>query len=488
MKTICEAAGKKRERPIRVVQFGEGNFLRAFADDMIDIANEKGVFDGSIAIVKPRPGSLERFEKQNCLYTVILRGLERGKVINRRRIVTSVAAALGYYENTDAVMALARLGTLRFVVSNTTEAGIVLREDDHFDGVPESFPGKLAKFLYERYTAFGGAADKGLIVLPAELIENNGKTLREYVLKLAAVWGLPAAFGLWVENACVFCNTLVDRIVTGYPAGEAGALGQTLGYTDELLTVGEPFGLWVIESEKDISGEFPLDQAGLPVLFTNDLTPYRTRKVRVLNGAHTASVPAAYLCGHSIVRACMHDEVMGRFIRLTVLREIVPEVPLPREETEAFAASVFERFENPFIDHALLAISLNSVSKWKTRVLPSLLDSLRAGGRLPKLLTFSFAALLAFYTSDRLMADGLHAMRQDGEEYVIRDGADVLAFFAANSTRDAADFVCAAAAREDFWGMDLTALPDFTDTVTRQYIALRTDAAAACRAVLEDRI
>ena len=282
---------KKTERPIKVVQFGEGNFLRAFVDYMIDVANEAGVFDGSIAIVKPISfGSIEMFEKQDNLYTVVLRGKEKGETVNDSRIITSVSKVLDCAEDYEEYMALGKEETLRFVVSNTTEAGIVLDKNDHFDGLPTTYPGKLTKFLYNRYETFDGDMNKGLIILPVELIENNGGKLKECVLALCDVWGLPMAFKTWVKEACVFCSTLVDRIVTGYPRNEVDSICEELGYEDKLVDVGEPFGLWVIESDKDISKEIPLDKAGLPVVFTDNQKPYRERKVRVLNGAHTASV------------------------------------------------------------------------------------------------------------------------------------------------------------------------------------------------------
>ena len=343
----------RTEYPIRMVQFGEGNFLRAFVDYMLDIANEKGVFGGSIAIVKPIAfGNLDSFYAQDNFYTVILRGKENGKTVNDSRIITSVSKVLDCAEDYDEYMALASLDTLRFVVSNTTEAGIVLDDKDSFDGLPNTYPGKLTKFLYERYTVFSGEKDKGLIILPVELIEDNGKKLRECVLTLVDIWNLPPEFKDWVKENNIFCSTLVDRIVTGYPKGEAENICKELGYDDRLIDVGEPFALWIIESERNISAELPLDKIGLPVVFTDNQKPYRERKVRILNGAHTSSVLAGYLYGLDIVRDCMNDEVMGKFIRNVVMDEIVPQVDLPPEEVKNFAYSVFERFENPFIDHS----------------------------------------------------------------------------------------------------------------------------------------
>ncbi len=475
MKAINQAVNNRVERPIKVVQFGEGNFLRAFVDYMIDVANEKGVFDGSVAIVKCVAfGSLERFHNQDNLYTVILRGRENGEVVNSSRIITSVSKSVCCYEQNEEYISLARLDSLRYVVSNTTEAGIVLDENDHIDGIPETYPGKLTQFLYERYNAFNGDNSKGLVILPVELIENNGIKLKECVLKLAEIWNLPAEFVAWINNACIFCSTLVDRIVTGYPFDEAASICENLGYTDELLDVAEPFGLWVIESEKDISGEFPLDKAGMPVVFTDDQKPYRERKVRILNGAHTSSVLLGWLAGLEIVRECMADSVIRGFMEKAVNEEISPFVKLPSDDVKAFANAVYERFDNPFIRHKVLDISLNSVSKWKARVLSSVKDYYNANGILPKALTFSFAALLAFYTSDTLVDGTLKAVRADGTEYTVKDGENVLKFFCENSGKDAADFVNAVTTNTDFWGEDLSKLGNFNEAVTKYLTAIRT--------------
>jgi len=265
---------------------------------------------------------------------------------------------------------------------------------------------------------------------------------------------------------------------------KAESIWENLGYQDELLDVSEPFGLWVIESDKDISKELPLDKAGLPVIFTDNQKPYRERKVRVLNGSHTASVLAGYLYGLDIVRDCMNDPIMGQFIRRVVNDEIVPQVNLPLEKVKAFADSVFERFENPFIDHTLLSISLNSVSKWKARVLPSFKDHYNKSGELPKLITFSLAALFAFYSSNDLRDGVLYAKRANGEEYAIRDDAFVLGFFCENSGKDDAEFVKAALSNIAFWGEDLNTYECLADTVTEWLTLIREDASAALTKVL----
>lgn len=483
MKKITDMNVIKNNYPIKVLQFGEGNFLRAFVDYMIDIANEKGVFGGSIAIAKPISfGNLDAFCEQDNLYTVVLRGKENGKVVNDSRIITSVGKVVDCADDYEEYMSLARLDTLRFIVSNTTEAGIVFDENDNFEGLPSTYPGKLTKFLFERFNAFSGAEDKGLIILPVELIEENGKKLKECVLALCDVWNLPKEFKAWVNDNNVFCSTLVDRIVTGYPRGYADKVCEELGYEDKLVDIGEPFALWVIESERQISGELPLDKIGLPVVFTSNHKPYKERKVRVLNGAHTSSVLAGYLYGLDIVRDLMNDALMGKFIRKVVNDEIVPQVNLPLDEVKAFAESVFERFENPFIDHALLSISLNSVSKWRARVLPSFKDYCKNKGEVPKLITFSFAALLAFYSASDLKEDGLYAKRANGDEYVIHDDKAVLEFFAENKGK--IDFIEKVCKNTDFWGEDLSLYNGFTEKVSYWYEKIMVDTKEALKEVL----
>lgn len=446
----------KKEYPIKVMQFGEGNFLRAFADYMIDVANEKGIFEGSVAVVKAiEYGDLSRFEKQNCNYTVVLRGKENGKTVNTSRVVTCVSKAVGCYENFEEYIALAKLSSLEIIISNTTEAGITLDLSDSMNGIPKTYPGKLTQFLYTRYTAFDGASDKGLVILPVELIEDNGKKLKECVIALSEKWELPEGFVAWLDNSCEFCSTLVDRIVTGYPRDEAEAICNSLGYTDELLDVAEPFGLWVIESERDISDKFPLDKAGMPVLFTDNQRPYRERKVRILNGAHTSSVLLGWLCNLATVGECMKDKTLRPFMEKAVFEEILPFVKLPKDEVRAFADSVFERFENPFIKHSVLDISLNSVSKWKARVLPSFKDYYNAHKTLAPTLTMSFAALVKFYDTDG--------------SYPVRDNPEVLEFINENRIKPTAEYVSAVMKNTDFWGEDLTEYNGFEEKVT-EYI------------------
>ena len=465
---LSAALAPGRTRPVKVLQFGEGNFLRAFVDYMLDIANEAGRFDGGIVIVKPIPfGELDRFHAQDCRYTVLLRGMEDGKRVEKTRLITSVQDAVDSYAEYEKYTAFARLESLRFIVSNTTEAGIVLDDTDCFEYTPpHSYPGKLTKFLYERAMAFDFDPAKGLIILPVELIDDNGIVLKECVHALGKQWNLGDRFARWLDESCVFTSTLVDRIVTGYPKGEAKTIWEKLGYEDQLLDTAEPFGLWVIESQTDIQKELPLDSCGLPVLFTDNQKPYKQRKVRILNGAHTSFVPMAYLCGYDIVLQAMKDPLIKRFILDILQDEVIPTLSLPKDDLTRFAQAVISRFENPFIKHSLLAISLNSVSKWRARCMPSFLQYIEQTGSLPKHLTFSLAALMALYQGDT-MQDGALICRRDGQPYQIRDDEAVLRFFMEASKLPPREQAKRFLSNQTFWGQDLTQIPDLTETVAQ---------------------
>ena len=471
------------ERPIRVLQFGEGNFLRAFVDYMIDIANEKTDFNGGIVLVKPIPfGSLEQFRKQDCRYTVLLRGIRDGQRYEETRLVTSVQDVVDTGEDYARYMDYAKLDTLRFVVSNTTEAGIVLDETDSFDACPpKTFPGKLCKFLYERAVHFDYAQDKGLVMLPVELIDDNGIMLRKCVKALAKLWKLGDRFEKWLDEACVFTSTLVDRIVTGYPREEAAAICEKLGYEDQLLDTAEPFGLWVIESKKDISKALPLPDCGLPVIFTDNQKPYKQRKVRILNGAHTSFVPMAFLCGHDDVLSAMRDPAIARFMQDTIHGEVIPTLTLPKDDLLAFANAVSERFGNPYIKHLLLSICLNSVSKWRARCLPSLEGYVAANGKLPEHLAFSLAALMALYHGGTLQPDGTLECRRNGKPYTLQDEARVLRFFAEHADTPAPELTHLFLSDQANFGRDLTGIPGLEAYVAEALEDILTNGAQAAR-------
>lgn len=467
MERLTAANSPAATHPVKVLQFGEGNFLRAFVDYFIDIANEKAGFDGSIVLVKPITfGSLDMFHEQDCRYTVVLRGLVDGEPVEQSRLITSVSDAVDAYAEYDKYAAYAKCETLRFIVSNTTEAGIVLKEDDDFAACPPaSFPAKLCKFLYERAVHFDYAQDKGLIMLPVELIDDNGIMLKKCVKALAKIWNLGEKFENWLDTACVFTSTLVDRIVTGYPRDEVQSIWEKLGYEDRILVTAEPFGLWVIESDRDISAELPLPACGLPVIYTDNQKPYKQRKVRILNGAHTSFVPAAFQCGHDIVLTAMNDELILSFMQKTLYDEVIPTLALPKADLMNFAEAVTGRFKNPYIKHALLSICLNSVSKWRARCMPSLLGYVEKTGELPARLTFSLASLMSLYRNG-VLVDGKLQCKRGEETYTLQDDAAVLAFFAETGDLAPAEQVKAFLTNEAFFGPELGKVPDIIESVT----------------------
>lgn len=419
-------------RPEKILQYGEGNFLRAFADWMVDLANEKASFNGNIVMVQPlENGMSDQINRQQGLYTTVLRGVQDGRTVEELRLVNSVSRCLNAYTDYQAYLRCAENPDLRFVISNTTEAGIAWSAADRAGDQPQaSFPGKITAFLAHRFAHFKGEPSKGLVFLPCELIDKNGDKLKEYVLRHADAWQLGQDFRDWVLEACTFCNSLVDRIVPGFPEDEADLICTKLGYADRLLDAAEVFHLWVIESPQDFSQELPLAQAGLNVIWTDDMSFYRTRKVRILNGAHTMGVAVAWLYGLETVEDCIKDPSVSAFIKRGIFEEIIPSMEGDSGELEQYAQAVLERFANPYIKHLLLSISLNSVSKFRTRVLPSLLDYISKTGRVPKALAFSLAALIAFYESKEPKNSQMTGYRK-GQAYPIKDDQPVLERFAA---------------------------------------------------------
>ena len=463
-----------KDAPERVLQFGEGNFLRAFVDYFIDMMNEKADFNSKVVLCQPiAPGLADMINEQEGLYTLFLRGFENGKKVNDKRVISCVSRCLNPYKDYDAVLACAKNPDLRFIACNTTEAGITYDPACSFTDVPaDSYPGKLTQFLYKRFETFGKEPGKGFVILSCELIDNNGKELEKCVLQYAEKWKLGEEFTSWIKQENIFCSTLVDRIVTGYPRNEASSICEELGYQDNIIDTGEVFGFWVIEGPESLKKEPPFEKAGLPVLITDDHKPYKQRKVRILNGAHTSFVLGAYLAGQDIVRDCMEDEVICGFMNKTIYDEIIPTLTLPREELMSFAASVTERFKNPFIDHALLAISLNSTSKWKARVMPSLKGYIANTGRLPKCITASFAFYIAFYRGTELTEEGLTAARPAGNEYTVKDDRPILQFYYDHRNDDVKTLVHAVCVNEEFWGEDLSAIAGFEDAVAGYVAAI----------------
>jgi tagaturonate reductase len=460
----------RNDAPERVLQFGEGNFLRAFADWMLHRMSSGGFFTGRAVLVQPiARGQADALNAQDGLYTVMLRGLERGKRVETREIVSSVSRAVDPHRDFQAFLACARNPDLRFVVSNTTEAGICVDPADRLDARPAaSFPGKLTQLLVQRCRHFGGDPSRGLVVLPCELVERNGDALLAAVLETARAFDLPASFVRWVHEACLFTNTLVDRIVTGYPADEAPALADALGYEDALLVAGEPFHQWVIETPSSLADELPLAAAGLNVIETRDLRPYRERKVRILNGAHTMMALAGFLAGHDTVGGCMDDARIRTLIERAVSREIIPTIELPQDELAAYADLVYERFRNPFIRHRLASIALNSVSKVRVRIVDTIFDHARMFGQLPPHLTFALAALCAHHRGNEV-EDGALLGRRGGDAYRVEDTPAALALFVAawracppgaETPERCLVLVRRLLGRADLWGHDLcNALP-----------------------------
>jgi tagaturonate reductase len=464
--------GTLKKRPEKIIQFGEGNFLRAFTDWMVDRLNRADKFDGSIVVVQPiKIGIAHLLNEQDGLYTLLLRGYEQGELKTSREVISSISRGLSPYENYDEFLACARNPEMRYMFSNTTEAGITFVEEPQpVDRTPDSFPAKVTAFLFERFKEFKGAPDKGMVIFCCELIDRNGDNLKRMVLKHAANWKLIGDFAEWVKNSCHFLNTLVDRIVPGYPRENAHEIENELGYRDKLLDTGEIFHLWVIEGPEELAAELPFHELGLNVIWTDDMTPYRTRKVRMLNGAHTSSVLAAYLGGLDTVGEMLDDDDFNKFLGKALLEEILPNVAGDLEQNRVFAEGILERFRNPYIRHELLSISLNSVSKWKVRVLPSLLDYYKQTGSLPQVLTFSLAALIAFYNGVGCAEPELRGERGNSS-YSIKDNIDVLDVFekrwmSFNSNHDIRVLAGTLLANESLWGQDLTLLPGMIDMVT----------------------
>lgn len=466
-------------RPEKILQYGEGNFLRAFVDWMIDILNEKNDFNGNVVVVQPlEKGMGDVVNAQNGLYTTVLRGVQDGKTVEEFRSITSVSRCVNPYSQFDEYLKLAENPALRFVISNTTEAGIAYNAADRLEDRPHrSFPGKVTAFLYRRFEYFHGASDKTLVFIPCELIEKNGDALKDIVKRYANEWHLGADFIKWLE-ACDFCNSLVDRVVPGYPSEEADALWKKLGYTDNLLDVAEIFHLWVIETKHAYNTELPFDKAGLNVIWTDDMSFYRTRKVRILNGAHTMTVPAAFLSGLDTVEECCKDPLILTYLKKGIFEEIIPSMDGSEAELTRYAHDVLERFANPYIRHLLLSISLNSISKFKTRNLPSLKAYVQKRGTLPKIITFSLAALIAFYNGRLLngeMTGSRTKSRNAQEAYPIKDNEEELKRFASLYKENGAANAPALNARNiahavlsstDWWGEDLSAIPRLEDKIT----------------------
>lgn len=467
MRELNKETTPLKQRPERIIQFGEGNFLRAFADWIIWNMNEKTDFDSSVVVVQPiDKGMIDLLQKQDNLYHVNLQGIEKGEAVNSLTLIDVISRSLNPYSEFEAFMKLAEQPEMRFVISNTTEAGITFDPACSLTDAPAtSYPGKLTQLLFHRFNYFNGDTSKGLILFPCELIFLNGHKLKETIYQYIDLWNLGEEFKSWFEEACGVYATLVDRIVPGFPRKDIAAIQEKLQYADNLVVQAEIFHLWVIEAPQSVADEFPADKAGLNVLFVPSEAPYHERKVTLLNGPHTVLSPVAFLSGLNIVRdACCH-EVIGKYIRKVMFDELMETLNLPKAELKQFADDVLDRFNNPFVDHQVTSIMLNSFPKFETRDLPGLKEYLRRTGSLPEGLVLGLAAIITYYKGGQ---------RADGTPIVPNDSPEIMnlltTLWATGSTRAVAEGVLAA----DFiWKEDLNRIPNLTDQVTAYLNAIQ---------------
>ncbi|MFN3941994.1 MAG: tagaturonate reductase [Flavobacterium sp.] len=439
--------GLSEKLPIKVVQFGEGNFLRAFVDYAFQQLNKKANFNAGIAVVQPLAGGMvQMLNEQDGLFTVFLKGIKKGEKIQEIELISNIVRGINMYQDYQSYLDLAKEESLEFIISNTTEAGIEYIDSDLMSmQPPKSFPAKLTVLLCERFKYFKGDASKGLTIIPCELINYNADTLKEIIFKYAKQWELEKEFLNWLEKACSFHNTLVDRIVPGYPKNEIDEYNQKLDYQDDILVTAEPFFLWIIEGDEKLKAKLPFEKTNLDVKIVKDMQPYRTRKVRILNGAHTAMVPFSILYGNETVRETLENEFTSSFVSKLIFEEINPTLHMNASELQQFAEEVLDRFRNPFIKHLLSDIALNTISKFKVRVLPSLLEFVQINKKLPDYLTFAFACTIRFYKNE-----------WQGNKLPIKDSADVVDFFDNLwKSNDIQEVVTKTLANLDFWEQDL---------------------------------
>lgn len=460
MKALNKETIKKPVYPERIVQFGEGNFLRAFVDWIVNEMNKKIQFNSSVVMIQPRPGGrVEKINQQDCLYHVNLQGLQSGNIINTITLIDSVSRGIDPYKDYNAFLKLVEQPEIRFVVSNTTEAGIEFNADCCLEDAPAlSFPGKLVQFLYHRFLYFNGDNNKGVIILPCELIFHNGEKLKQTILQYIGFWNLGESFKQWFDKFCPVYSTLVDRIVPGFPNKDIDQIQNELQFEDNLVVQGETFHSWVIEAPESVEKEFPADKAGLNVIFVPSEAPYHERKVTLLNGPHTVLSPVAFLSGLNIVReACQHP-VIGRYIHRVMFDELMCTLNLPQEELVSFAERVLDRFNNPFVDHQVTSIMLNSFPKYKTRDLSALKAYLKRKGFLPKGLVMGLAAIITYYKGG-VRADGMEIVPDDAPEIIslLHDAWSLPSF------NETAQIVLGAVF---IWEEDLNRIPGLTDMVS----------------------
>ncbi|MGI8386216.1 tagaturonate reductase [Robertmurraya sp. P23] len=460
---------ESKSYPERVLQFGEGNFLRGFVDWQIQVLNEKADFNGSAVVIQPRGfDKIERLNRQDGLYTLYLQGMKEGRPVNEFQVIDSISRGINLFTDYDEYVKLAANEELRFIVSNTTEAGVAFHPEDRLEDRPQkSFPAKLTAFLYYRFKAFSGDVDQGCIIIPCELIENNGQVLKEIVLKYAKLWNLNAEFIQWIHHANTFCSSLVDRIVPGYPSDTIEEKTKELGFIDELIVVGEQYHLWVIEGPQSLYNELPVKDTGLNTIVVDDLAPYRTRKVRILNGAHTAMTPVAYLSHLETVEDAVNDPEVGVFLKEMITEEIIPTLEGEGKELSLYADEVLSRFANPYIKHYLMSISLNSISKFQTRNITAFLDYMNHKHELPKRMVFSLSSLIYFYRGKR------------GEENIdLQDQLETLQFFHDVWKRYEEKMVSLhqlteeVLSNEQLWGRNLAVIPKLVEMVANHLLQI----------------
>ena len=442
---------------IKVVQFGEGNFLRTFVDLYFDTLNKEG-YDYKVNIVKPITfGNLDNFVKQDNKYHIILRGVENGSTVENVYKVDVLESVTSPFEDIDKFYDLAKDDDLKIIVSNTTEAGICYNGSDVFSGFENiTYPAKLTKFLLERFNA----KKSGVCLMPVELIDNNADELKKCVDKYIELWNLPKEFKEWNDTQNYYCNTLVDRIVSGYPKTNEDVkyVENLLNEQDKLVSIGEPFGLWAVEKKGDIDKYIVEGVHNIEVVLTENIKYYKKRKVRVLNGSHTNIVPVGLYHGAVTVYDCMKDEKLSSFLQNTLTEEIVPFVSSDIDATTIFADSIKERFLNPYLNHLLTSISLNSISKWKARDLPSFKDYYLEHGKLPKYLTIGFSYLMAIYSGIK-ERDGKYYVQLPSREIEVLDDKPYLEYFASGNS--VIDFM----ADVNVWGENLLDYDNFASTV-----------------------
>ena len=449
--------GLEKKLPIKIIQFGEGNFLRAFVEYAFQKLNKEVGFNAGIAVVQPiEKGMINVLNDQNGLYTLFLNGIKKGKDIQDIELITNIVKGVNPYTDFNEYINLAKEESLEFVISNTTEAGIAyVGTDTPTMQPPSSFPAKLTVFLHERFKYFNGDKTKGLTIIPCELINYNADTLKEIILKYCDDWKLENEFKSWLHASCSFHNTLVDRIVPGYPKDEIENYNNKLDYSDQLIVAAETFFLWVIEGDDKLKEKLPFHKTDLDVKIVKDMQPYRTRKVRILNGAHTSMVPFSILYGNKTVKETVDNSFTGSFVNNAIFNEINDTLPMERTELDHFAEEVLDRFRNPFIKHQLSDIALNSVSKFKVRVLPSLLEYAIIHKKLPVHLTFSFACLIRFYKGS-----------WKGKSLPIKDSSDIVVKFTEIwKSSDYSEIAKKVLSISEYWGEDLTKVENLTKAI-----------------------